>query len=88
VVELKLGQLEYMHLKQLEDYLEQKSQILYQFPNILNKELAPSPKWIGVLVGSSINSELASMIGKGYLTSSGILIAALTIQRFREILIN
>lgn len=84
VVELKLGQLEETHLKQLEDYLKEKDQILAQYPNILNKELSSLPKWIGVLVGSSIDSELARKIKDGYLTASGILIAALTIQRFRS----
>jgi hypothetical protein len=85
VVELKLGQLEDIHLKQLEDYLEEKDQILKQFPNILNKELAPCPKWIGVLVGSSIESGLASKIESGYKTNSEIQIAALTMQRFRSL---
>lgn len=84
VVELKLGQLEHIHLKQLEDYLEQNNQILNQYPNILNKELSPLPKWIGVLVGSSIESELANSIKNGYSTITGIPIAALTIQRFRS----
>jgi hypothetical protein len=84
VVELKLGQLEETHLTQLEDYLNEKDQILAQYPNILNEEFAPLPKWIGVLVGSSIDSELARKIKNGYSTASGILIAALTIQRFRS----
>jgi hypothetical protein len=84
VVELKLGQLEDVHLQQLEDYLEQKEQILARYPNILNKELAPSPKWIGVLVGLSIESGLASKIKQGHVTKSGIQVAALTIQRFRS----
>jgi hypothetical protein len=84
VVELKLGQLAETHLKQLEDYLKQTNQILISYPNILNKELVSAPKWIGVLVGSSIDSELAKKIQNGYLTGDGILIAALTIQRFRS----
>ena len=84
VIELKLGQLAGTHLRQLEDYLKEKKQILANYPNILNKELVPTPKWIGVLVGSSIESELAEKIRKGYLTEHGIPIAALTIQRFRS----
>jgi len=84
VVELKLGELEEIHLEQLEDYLLQRKQITDQYPNILNKEVSADPKWIGVLVGASINPELASKIKSGYITSSGIPIAALTIQRFRS----
>lgn len=85
IVELKLGQLEKIHLKQLEDYLTTgKDQILTQYPDILDSDLVSSPKWIGVLIGSSIESELASQLVNGYLTATGIQIAALTIQRFRS----
>jgi hypothetical protein len=84
VIELKLGQLESIHLEQLEDYLKQKQQILDQYPDIINQETSAVPKWIGVLVGSSINPELANKITQGYTTSDGIQIAALTIQRFRS----
>jgi len=84
VIELKLGQLESIHLEQLEDYLRQKHQILEQYPDIINQEASSTPKWIGVLVGSSISPELASKISNGYLTPDGISIAALTIQRFRS----
>ena len=84
VVELKLGQLEDIHLKQLEDYLEQRGQILAKYPNILNQESTPTPKWIGVLVGSSIDAQLAHSLVNGYASTSGIQIAALTLQRFRS----
>jgi len=84
VIELKLGQLESIHLEQLEDYLRQKHQILEQYPDIINQEASSIPKWIGVLVGSSISPDLASKISNGYLTPDGISIAALTIQRFRS----
>lgn len=84
IVELKLGELEEIHLKQLEDYLLQRKQITDQYPDILNKEVSSEPKWIGILVGASINSELANKINSGYVTASGIPIAALTIQRFRS----
>jgi hypothetical protein len=83
VVELKIGQLDSIHLEQLEDYLQQKQQILEQYPDILDKELTPFPKWIGVLVGTNIDSELALKLRLGYTTQSGIQIAALTVQRFR-----
>lgn len=84
VIELKLGQLENIHLEQLEDYLKQKHQILEQYPDIINQEASSTPKWIGILVGSSISPDLASKISNGYLTPDGISIAALTIQRFRS----
>ena len=84
VVELKLGQLEDIHLKQLEDYLEQRGQSLAKYPNILNQESTPTPKWIGVLVGSSIDAQLAQSLVNGYASTSGIQIAALTLQRFRS----
>lgn len=83
VVELKLGELKEIHLVQLEDYLKKKEQITEQFPDILDKNISPEPKWIGVLVGSSIAPDLANKINNGYLTSSGVPIAALSIQRFR-----
>lgn len=85
IVEIKLGQLEKSHLEQLEDYLATgKDQILKQYPDILDKNLISSPKWIGILIGSSIEAGLASQLVNGYLTVSGIQIAALTIQRFRS----
>ncbi len=82
VVELKLGELRDIHLKQLKDYLLKKHQIIEQFPDILDSNISPEPKWIGVLVGSSIKPELAEKISQG-LTVFDVQIAALTIQRFR-----
>ncbi|REL34698.1 hypothetical protein [Thalassotalea euphylliae] len=84
VIELKLGQLEDIHLVQLEDYLKQKHQIIEEYPDIISQEASTTPSWIGVLVGSSISPELAAKITNGYLTSDGIPIAALTLQRFRS----
>ncbi|MDE2567003.1 MAG: hypothetical protein KGL50_14570 [Burkholderiales bacterium] len=83
VVELKLGQLEKAHLVQLESYLLERHQLLAQFPAILSPDSAPHPKWIGVLVGSSIEAALADQLRQGYLTTQGIPVAALTVQRFR-----
>lgn len=83
VVELKLGELEEIHLTQLEDYLLEKEQILSQYTDILSADSSPTPKWVGVLVGSSINSKLADKISNGYITNSGVQIAALTVQRFK-----
>ena len=62
IVELKLGQLEELHLHQMEDYLRERRQIALKYPNILSAELAPNPKWIGVLVGTTISSALAEKL--------------------------
>lgn len=83
IVELKLGQLGQIHLLQIEDYLLERAQLLLQYPNILSTDSVPNPKWIGVLVGASIESALAEKLRQGYVTSQGIPIAALTVQRFR-----
>ena len=83
IIELKLGQLEEIHLQQLEDYLYEKNQILEQYPDILNQEVSPVPKWVGVLVGSSIEVNLATKLRNGYSGPDGTQIFALTIQRFR-----
>ncbi len=83
IVELKLGELNSCHLSQLEDYLREKNQILSIYPDIAPNETS-APKWIGVLVGSSIDASLANKITNGYQTSEGVPIAALTLQRFRS----
>lgn len=84
IVELKLGQLQQIHLTQLEDYLSAKDQILDDFPQILDNEINKTPKWIGVLVGDSIDPKLASKISDGYMAQNGTVpIAALTINRFK-----
>ena len=85
VVELKRGQLEQKHLIQLEDYLREKDQILEKHcKELLGDELIDKPKFVGVLVGTSINMDLAKTISDGYITEEKIPIAALTIQRFRS----
>jgi len=84
VVELKLGQLDRTHLKQLEDYLEGKQTILMDYPEIFDSSMFDAPKWIGVLVGTSIDADLANQLCVGYRTASSIPIAALTLQRFRS----
>ncbi|WP_261844572.1 hypothetical protein [Aliamphritea ceti] len=83
VVELKMGELNEIHLTQLEDYLIEKYQILEQFPDILDKNISPEPKWVGVLVGSSIHPDLAHKINNGYSTKCGVPVAALSVQRFK-----
>lgn len=79
IVELKLGELKDIHLTQLEDYLVTKEQILQQYPDILSSE---TPKWIGLIVGSSIEAKLADKITNGY-EVGGVPIAALTVDRYK-----
>lgn len=82
IVELKLENLDQSHLNQLQGYLLEREQILKKYPDILNSDSAPNPKWIGVLVGATIDSALADTLRRGY-TFEGIPVAALTVQRFR-----
>jgi hypothetical protein len=83
VIELKYGELAQIHLDQIEDYLEQTNQILKQYPNLIDQALAEDPKWIGLLVGSSIARDLSHKLTEGYLSRQNIPIAALTINRYR-----
>lgn len=85
IVELKQGQLSHSHLSQLESYLKERLQILEKFPHIWDTTIGGShPKWIGVMVGESIEPELMLKIRKGYyLDGTDIPIAALTISRYR-----
>ena len=83
VVELKYGEITQNHLEQLEDYLDQTDQILKEYADLLDRELVESPKWIGLLVGSSIAIELQNKLTAGYLSRQNIPIAALTINRYR-----
>lgn len=85
VVELKLGELQNEHLIQLEDYLVEKDQIITSHcKDMLGNDFAEEPKFIGILVGTTINPNLAEKIKNGYTTTKGIPIAALTVQRFRS----
>ncbi|GBD98207.1 hypothetical protein BMS3Abin07_00215 [bacterium BMS3Abin07] len=83
IIELKLGQLEHVHLEQLEDYLLERNRLLSEYPDLISPELSEKPKWIGVLVGTSIDPGMERKISDGYLTRDDIPIAALTIQRYR-----
>ena len=95
IVEIKLGEINISHLDQIERYIKSRRDILKKHPNIIPQEITSEPKWIGVLVGSSIARELAEKISKEYKfnpndTNSDhqkteeIPIAALTIKRFRS----
>lgn len=81
IVELKIGEINDDALGQLQQYLDQRKQILGIDAGYWN-ETTP-PKWVGVLVGSSISSALQEKLVNGY-EYEGIPIAALTIRRFRH----
>jgi hypothetical protein len=82
IVELKLNEISEESLKQLESYLDQRSQILELDTNYW--ESNSEPKWIGVLVGSEISSNLRDKLLNGYTTKDNIPIAGMTIRRFRS----
>jgi len=82
VIELKLGQLNEKHLSQLEDYLNEREQILKVCPDALSREVSANPKWIGVLIGTSIDTDLAKKLMEGYVALASIPVAALTINRY------
>lgn len=82
IVELKLNEINDTSLHQLEDYLGERAQILERYPSFWgNNEQAP--KWVGVLVGTSISAELQQKLQNGYQTKEGIPIAGLVVRRFR-----
>lgn len=85
IVELKQGQLTSNHLSQLESYLKERQQILTKFPHIWDTTIGGTqPKWIGVMVGETIDPDLMLKIRNGYyLDSTDIPIAALTLSRYR-----
>tara|TARA_B110000003_G_scaffold40257_1_gene37189 strand:+ start:1081 stop:1617 length:537 start_codon:yes stop_codon:yes gene_type:complete len=82
IVELKKGGINDDTLNQLNDYLNEKEQILIKHPEFWTEN--EKPKWIGVLVGTSISPELQRKLKDGFVTESGIPIAGLIIRRFRS----
>ncbi len=82
IVELKINEINESTLLQLEDYLQERLQIIEKHPDYWSGE-APEPKWVGVLVGTSISPELQRMLQDGYQTEEGIPIAGLVIRRYR-----
>ncbi|MVN20861.1 PDDEXK family nuclease [Mucilaginibacter arboris] len=83
IVELKLGELTDRHLWQLESYLKEKEQIFQKFSDKWDKTVSNEPKWIGIMVGKTINPDLMLKIRKGYYFNDIIPIAALTINRYQ-----
>lgn len=84
IVELKINEINEQTLIQLEDYLDERKQILEKHPSYWENQ-EQEPKWIGVLVGTSISPELQRKLQDGYQTDDGIAIAGLVIRRFRSL---
>tara|TARA_B110000046_G_C12952030_1_gene380586 strand:+ start:20 stop:898 length:879 start_codon:yes stop_codon:yes gene_type:complete len=81
IIELKLNQIDNQTLDQLEGYLDQKDQIL-KTGNYWDDGV--DPKWIGVVVGTSISAELQNKLTKGYLYND-IPIAGIVLNRYRGV---
>jgi len=80
IVELKLRQINDESLKQLERYLDQRDQIV-KIGEYWTNDV--DPKWIGVLVGTSISPELQDKLTKGY-EYGDIPIAGIILNRYRS----
>lgn len=80
ILELKLGELRQSHLDQLADYIATLSGDKERLRKLIDAE---EPKLLGVLVGSSITSELRAKIEQGCLIADEIPIAALTLTRYK-----
>ncbi len=83
VIEFKNVGLVEDSLKQLEGYLEQKERLENLNPPIIPDGKNKNLGWIGILIGTSIDPELAYKISKGY-SYNDIPIAAIIIERFRS----
>ncbi len=88
IIEFKKEKLEKKDLKQLNRYLAQRKELEQLEIPILSKDQTTNPKWIGILVGTSIDAELENNISNGklniYDVPKDIPIAAITIERFRS----
>lgn len=84
IVELKIGKINDNTLSQLEDYLKEREQLIIQNPDFWT-ENENKPKWVGVLVGTSITPELQRILQDGYISQDGIPIAGMVIRRFKSL---
>ena len=80
IIELKLNQINEETLNQLESYLDQRDQIL-EIGEYWEEEV--KPKWIGVVVGTSISAELQEKLNNGY-KYNDIPIAGIVLNRYRS----
>ena len=80
IVEIKLKEINEDSLVQLQEYLNQREQIILQNPEYWTEETPP--KWIGILVGTNISNSLREKLSQGY-EYDGIPIAGMTLKRFK-----
>lgn len=80
VIELKLGELNDGHLQQLDDYLACPDKIRRTAEKHVDTN---DCKFLGVLVGLSITSDLRAKIEKGHVVRGSVPIAALTLNRYK-----
>ncbi|MBL0044304.1 MAG: hypothetical protein IPP33_07860 [Flavobacteriales bacterium] len=83
VVELKLDKITTANLSQLESYLKERQQIASKLGGLWDHANNGTPKWIGLLIGNTIDRELTNKLCDGHYFD-GILIAGITINRFKE----
>ncbi len=83
IIEFKNTKLVEDSLKQLEGYLKQKEELEKLAPRVILDSQNKKTKWIGILVGTSIEPELEHKISSGHLYKD-IPIAAIIIERFRS----
>lgn len=81
IVEIKLNEINDLSLSQLEDYINQKDQILKINPDYWAEPT--NPKWVGILVGGNISNSLRDKLSEGY-EYKGVPIAGMTIKRFKS----
>jgi hypothetical protein len=82
IIELKKGVINMNHLEQLKDYLNEKENILVKHPAIWDNTVG-NPKWLGVIIGNEISSELMNHICNQPTGAKEIPIAAIVIKRYR-----
>ena len=81
IIELKKEEINEDTLEQLQSYLDQRDQILKEGKDDYWENDVP-PKWIGVLVGTSISRSLQDLLEKGY-QYNDIPVAGIVLNRFR-----
>jgi hypothetical protein len=84
IIELKLGELTKGHLSQLESYLKERRQILQNYSDVWDPTVSNQPKWIGIMIGSTIEPDLMVTIRKGYYVDEEVPIAAMTMNRYKD----
>lgn len=81
IIEIKLKEINDYSLLQLQDYLDQREEILKENPEYWTEHT--SPKWIGILIGCDISNDLRDKLSQGY-EYNGIPIAGMTLKRFKS----